>query len=660
MTVAWWWSGRSEAMSADPTMPGAGRLQVRLRGLLGDALDANRRGRLSRFIIDETSPALRLFAAAHRERNTEGDWYGEHAGKWLIAAARAAARSGDAVLRQRVQHGARWLADQQLPDGYLGTYAASHRFTVPQPPKPGTWDGAPARRTWDAWIHAYLVLGLLEVHRHFPEQKLLDAACRIGDAFLHALTDGGIDITTLGNHHGMSATVLLDPAAQLFLDTGEKRYLDLAWRILEQADAEPRLALLRQALAGADAAEIATGKAYQLQWNLVGLAKLWRATGHDELLRAVQSLWTSIRTHHLTAGGGPWGGVAHRSREVFNAPGTFSPHGYVETCSTLAWIQLNRELLALTGDVRHAEEIERSAYNDLLGAFAPNGEDWCYYVFPNGQRVHTTYWRCCKSSGAIALEELAEAAWSLDVTGPVPALSMNLPGTAEVDAALPDGRSFSVSASGAYPFDGRLALDIRCPEPLRLALRLRVPPWAGGATLQVGDAAPQPVEAGAYATIDRRWAGGERVLLAVPMAPRFQRALNRNVQESRAPDGAIVRQQVLRQDFVALLRGPLVYATDGLVDGYRSAETIRLPDEVLDGEVPASACVQTLADDDKAGDTTEGPRLRLDLPDRPSIHFAPYYRAGGRRHGAWRLTWLSLAPADELPPTDEPPIDEQA
>ncbi|WP_284617590.1 beta-L-arabinofuranosidase domain-containing protein [Aquabacterium humicola] len=640
-------------MSADPTMRSAGRLQVRLRGLLGDALDASRRGRLSRFIVDETSPALRLFAPAHRDRNTEGDWYGEHAGKWLIAAARAAARSGDAGLRGRVQHAARWLADQQLPDGYLGTYAASHRLTVPQPPKPVTWDGAPARRTWDAWIHAYLILGLLEVHRHFPEQRLLDAACRIGDLCLHALTDGGIDVTTLGNHHGMSATVLLDPAAQLYLDTGEPRYLDLAWRILEQAEAEPRLALMRQALAGADAAEIATGKAYQLQWNLVGLAKLWRATGRDELLRAVRTLWTSIRTHHLTPGGGPWGGVAHRSREVFNAPGTFSPHGYVETCSTLAWVQLNRELLALTGDARHADEIERSAYNDLLGAFAPNGEDWCYYVFPNGQRVHTTYWRCCKSSGAIALEELADAAWSLDVTGPVPALAMNLPGPAEVDATLPDGRVLSVTASGAYPFDGRLQIDVRCDAPLRAALKLCVPPWAAGAQLQVGDTTPQPVDAGGYTIIDRTWSGETRVMLTLPMAPRFERALNRNVQESRAPDGATVRQQVLRQDFVALLRGPLVYATDGLIDGYKTAETIRLPAAVLAGDTPASSCVRTLP----ASADDEGPRLQLELTDRAPIPFAPYYRAGGRRHGAWRLTWLSLAPADELPPTDEPPID---
>src|SRR5689334_9921657 len=85
--------GGVEEMSASP---------VQLQGILGAALDANLRGRLSHFIVDETSPAIELFAPEKRRCNHEGDWYGEHAGKWLIAASKAAARSGDAALRQRV------------------------------------------------------------------------------------------------------------------------------------------------------------------------------------------------------------------------------------------------------------------------------------------------------------------------------------------------------------------------------------------------------------------------------------------------------------------------------------------------------------------------------------------------------------------------------
>ncbi|MBP6798922.1 MAG: glycoside hydrolase family 127 protein, partial [Luteimonas sp.] len=343
---------------------------MRLGGLLGDALEANRRGRLSRFITGPDSPAIAIFDPEHRDRNEEGDWYGEHAGKWLAAATKAAARSGDAALQANVVAVADHLVSVQAPDGYLGNYAPDRRFMVPQPPKPESWNGEPARRTWDVWTHSYLLLGLIEVHRRFGHARHLDAARRIGDLCWRTFCVDGIDITGVGNHHGMSATVLMDPAVELYELTGEARYLALAERVLAQADANPRLALLRHALAGADPSEIATGKAYQLCWNLVGLAKLHRATGNPDHARALDLQWRAIRDHHLSLGGGPFGGIGHRSREVFNPAFVFDPTAYVETCSILAWIQLNRELLAITGDPRHAEEIERSAYNDLLGAQA--------------------------------------------------------------------------------------------------------------------------------------------------------------------------------------------------------------------------------------------------------------------------------------------------
>jgi len=618
---------------------------VTLQGLLGDALAANRSGRLTHFIVDESSPAIRIFGPEHTYQNIEGDWYGEHAGKWLVAASRAAARSGDAVLIARIKRVAHFLADMQQPDGYLGTYAPRRRFTVKQPPTTNkTWDGAPSVRTWDIWTHSYLILGLLEVHRHFPEPRLLNAARKIGDLCWHTLTgDGGsgpIDITELGNHHGMSATVLMDPAAQLYLDTGERRYLDLALHVLDRADANADLALLRKALAGADAAEIATGKAYQLQWNLVGLAKLHRATGRADLKRAVESLWSSIREHHLTLGGGPWGGVAHRSREVFNAPNTFSPQGYVETCSTLSWIQLNRELLAITDSPVHAEEIERSAYNDLLGALAPNGEDWCYYVFPNGRRVHTTYWRCCKSSGAMALEELPGAAYRLSARGE-PTVDLLGPGSATLGVAA--AGSVRIDQRTAYPFDGDVTLFVEPERSARFALRVRVPSWAEGATLQINGEPSAVAAHGQYAVVERTWHAGDRLTLRLPMRVRIERRDNRNVQESRAPDGHAVRQEVLCQRYAAIVRGPLVYASD-LIDGFKTEETIRLPDGPPD---------EWLELDPASAGAADGPTIHLKLGYRTPLGFTPYYRTGGREHGAWRLTWMSLAPERTPPLTQE-------
>lgn len=608
-----------------PAAPAA----VQLGGVLGAAIEANRRGRLSQFIVDADSPAIAIFHPEHSADNEEGDWYGEHAGKWLVAAAKAVARSGDDGLRQNLRNVADYLLSRQQPDGYLGNYAPARRFMVPQPPKPVSWDGAPALRTWDIWTHSYLILGLIETWRALDDQRYLQAARRIGDLCWQTFCRDGLDITTLGNHFGMSATVLMDPAAELYLCTGEARYLELAETIAAQADGEPRLALITRAQQGVDAAEIGTGKAYQLAWNLVGLAKLHRATGKPAYAQAVDQLWSSIRDHHLSLGGGPWGGVAHRSREVFNPAGVFDPRAYVETCSVLAWLQLNRELLQLSGQARYADEIERTAYNDLLGAAAPNGEDWCYYSFPNGPRVHTTYWRCCKSSGAMAWEELPPLAYGVTADG---AVQVNLYGESRARLDLPEGR-LEIRQQGGYPFQGDVDLQLSPSAAMHVALRLRVPAWAEQWELQVNGKPVQAVQVDGWISLAREWRAGDRVSLRFATPVVLHRRQSRNVQESRAPDGSPVRQQVLQYDYAGFTRGPLVYAT-ALIDGYKHEESMRLP----------AAATSEWVHSHTAAEDAAIVELDVGFDGRAPLRYLPYFMAGGQQDGAWRLVWMSLAP----------------
>ena len=289
----------------------------------------------------------------------------------------------------------------------------------------------------------------------------------------------------------------------------------------------------------------------------------------------------------------------------------------------------------------YAEEIERSAYNDLLGAQAANGEDWCYYSFPNGKRVHTTYWRCCKSSGAMALEELAGVAYGVSRDGGgvdgggrvsvVGGVNVNVLGPSEAVLNVADVGAVRIEQRTPYPFDGEVTIRVVPERAASFVVRVRIPEWAEGASVRVnGDAvssaelagsvsaagpqsalgptaavgfAPsvasvsaagsaQPVAmttpiapsapvgaaslAGTYVSIERTWRAGDVITLSLPMRPRVHRRANRNVQESLAPDGSRVSQEVLCFDYLAITRGPLVYAT-GLIDGYKIEETLRVP-----------------------------------------------------------------------------------
>jgi hypothetical protein len=138
---------------------------------------------------------------------------------------------------------------------------------------------------------------------------------------------------------------------------------------------------------------------------------------------------------------------------------------------------------------------------------------------------------------------------------------------------------------------------------------------------------------GAYFAISRSWSAGDTVVLQFPMPARTHRRTNRSVQESQAPDGSPVSQEVLHSDYLAVTRGPLVYATD-LIDGFKVEETLRLE------AGPRDTLLETVS---PAGDE-QGLDLRLRPAGRAPLTFQPYYRAGGRRDRTWRLTWMTLPP----------------
>src|SRR5207247_760488 len=149
--------------------------------------------------------------------------------------------------------------------------------------------------------------------------------------------------------------------------------------------------------------------------------------------------------------------------------------------------------------------------------------------------VHTTYWRCCKSSGAMALEELPEVA--VQLTGERE-ISVQLHGPGAATVRLPDGE-VRLEQVTRYPFDGELSLRVWPARQVEFTLRVRLP------------------------------------------------------------------------------------------------------------EQPLSQWLQVVDDD----------AIRMSPLGRDALTFQPYYRAGGREHGAWRLTWMSVAPPRTLPFTEEPPQD---
>ncbi len=591
---------------------------IKVDGLLGDVIASSRNGRIKTLPSWEDGALITMFGKDVKSHHDRMDWYGEHAGKWLYAASFAARQSGDKALQDLVIKTADFLVAQQEADGYLGNYGPTVRLTN---------DEISHKRSWDVWNLSYMTLGLLHVNRYYPDSSYLNAARSIGELFINMFGDGSRNIVEYGTRRGVSATIIIDPVVELYKVTADPRYLALAETVVKEFEAEPDHRLVTAGLNNIDMEFVGDGKIYQIIWNLAGIVKLYEVTGNTDYLKAAENIWRNIAEFHLNIAGGPWGGVG-KHMECFNRKNYWSPYGLVETCSTMAWIQLNKELLRITGQAQYAQAIERSAYNALLGARFPNGIDWSYHSFTNGSWSVANFNDCCPSSGTLALEELPSMIYSKRENG----VAVNL--YAESEAVIPSGKAnIRIKQVTEYPFDGEVTLEV---YPARnrqtFPLYLRIPDWAESATVKVNGKIvdTQKVEPNGYFVVDRAWKSADKVEIAFPMTLRVE-------ERTEKLDGPQNADEIFRIKWLSLTRGPLVYAVSGLIDGRDRERALELDkNEVVGSLVPVAP-----------PDGLQGPAYQLATPGVQPLLLVPYFEAGGMRKGGWRLTWLQTISKDE-------------
>lgn len=571
---------------------------------LGEAQAINRSARLSTFIQDEESEAIQLFASQWRDQCMTGDWYGEHAGKWLVAAASAWLNTGDAELADRVRKIVRFIVASQEQSGYLGTYSAHNpaRFTNAK---------IGGVRTWDVWVHAWIMMGLLTSAQVPGCEAALPAAAKVGDLLVANFLSTGRSILSYGNHQGLSSAVVIEPLARLSAAMGDPQYMNLAWKILQDLE-QSGVPILSGDGTENDVSQLGTGKIYQICWILTGMVALQECAPELPILPHVIHYWKSIRESHLNPLGGPWGGIATH-KEVFNSPGYFHPAGLVETCSVASWMSLNKELFLATGNPEYLAEFEKSLHNALPGAQNENGNDWIYFSFPNGRRNDTYHWACCKSSGAMAVEQAA----SILATQMGDKISINLPvgGWAELDDC-------TINQETSYAADG-VTIRTTVDSKAITSAQVRMPEWGrleslkvNGTELVISERADGFVDVDISAT---QSACIEWRIACEPKVNTYTDVLEHHGQE------------IVRTDYFYVSWGPYVYAC-GLLDGYKQQETLRVP------KLNPAKCVEI-------GPELPGgvPQLNLTLPARAPIPMEPYFSAGGRHNHAWRTTWIQVA-----------------
>jgi uncharacterized protein len=429
---------------------------VQLGGWLGKRVAVNTKNRLEKVDLE---PLL----AGYRHKPGIHPWIGEHIGKWMHAATLAWANSGDPELRKKLDYAAAELIKTQEPDGYLGTYLPGKRF--------GLYPGA----DWDVWSHKYNLIGLLTYYQFTGSKPALDACRKIGD-LLRNTFPAKRSILAAGTHVGMAATSVLEPMVLLYRFTGEERYLDFC-RYIVKAWSEPNGPhIIKSLLENGHVNQTANGKAYEMLSNLVGLCELARATGDHDYLEAVLNAWKDIVGRRLYLTGAASQG--EHFHDDYYLPNQMSAH-VGEQCVTTTWIQLNWQLLRLTGETRFGAQLEKTFYNQLAAAQRPDGAEWCYFTAPAGTKPYGPGINCCVSSGprAMALVPQCAALKLPPRYGEPESLLINLWDSMTVKTRL-DGKDVTVNWRTQFPLAGEATLEIESARPVRCAVRVRVPDWA--------------------------------------------------------------------------------------------------------------------------------------------------------------------------------------
>ena len=494
-------------------------------GFLGQRFDANRVGRLKEVSLSEEY--IRLH---EQQDHDEWFWLGEQVGKWLDAAVYTTLIVRDQELLDRVHEVLGRLARAQEEDGCLSITRRRNRIPV---------------RGMQLYEWYYVLHGLLVCAELLESELALETARRLGDYIVRTWGPDPGQFPLAGRfpgngHGGGEGTLILEPIVLLGQRTGDDRYLEWGERTLGMWDewlaAYPEsqftcgYTAMKQFAAGEkDVYELRENiHAHTFHMTLLGIAALHNATGKAEYRDIVMGSIDRLADEWIFLTGGMSSGERYLPRRLYH------PLGEIEVCPQHTWILLLEQALQWTGEARYAAEIERDLFNHFLAAQLADGSNWSYMTPMNGRAQEPYGPNCCNAAGHRIAGRMPTYLYGM--RDGAPAVLMY---TESQSILQPSGLpAVTLRQETDFPSSGTVTLHVQPEQPATFSLHLRIPPYAEGATVQVGDGEPQVAQADDFLVVEREWKPGDTVKLSLPFPLTCQ----------------------ANDHVAALTRGPLVYA----------------------------------------------------------------------------------------------------
>jgi DUF1680 family protein len=303
----------------------------------------------------------------------------------------------------------------------------------------------------------------------------------------------------------------------------------------------------------------------------------------------------------------------------------------------------NFRLLALTGDARYADVLERALYNGVNSGMSLSGTLYCYRnpLASNGEKLRNPWYEttCCPPNVERLFESLPGYFYALGRDG----VYVNLYQTSELDWRLEDGTGLKLSQTTNYPWAGDIHFTVNPAHDSDFTVYLRWPAWASSADVQVNG---QPVAApdskrGSYIAVTRTWKRGDTIALNLALQPVPM------VANPRAAD---------LYGRLALQRGPLVYTIEQIDQGGSAMGdifvrpsgpiTIEFRKDLLGGvavlKIPGQAAEKSLGEEPLYQPlATAMTRIKRPI----TLTFIPYYAMGNREPTPMEV-WVPISRFD--------------
>ena len=391
---------------------------------------------------------------------------GHIAGHYLSAVSLMWAATGDARFRQRADYLVKELKEVQDKhgDGYLSALEGGRECFDAVAGGEIRSGGFDLNGLWAPWYVLHKTYaGLRDAYRYTGNRTALEVETKFAQwarGILAKLTEEQLQKMLNTEFGGMNEVL-----ADLYADTGDRRWLELSYSFEHRSFVEP---LKRHQ-------DILPGKHGNTQVpKLVGSADRFAYAGDPGDIVAASFFWDRVVGHHSFATGG------HGKDEYFGQPDVLNDRvdgRTAETCNVYNMLKLTRRLFSLRPDAHYAEFHERALFNHILASIDPEDGRTCYMV-PVGRGVRHEYsnmlgsFTCCVGSGmeSHALHgdgiyyESGDRLW----------VNLYVPSTAQWKSA---GASLAMETD--FPEGQSATLRLELPAPKRLTLALRRPLWAG-------------------------------------------------------------------------------------------------------------------------------------------------------------------------------------